>query len=102
MTVTDIFTLWPSVSDLARDLGLKRESHGTLMKHRGSIPVGYWPRLLDAAARRGIQGLSYDVLVAAHAGAPPLANDDMAAASDVKAEGEHNLGCNNHKRAVNF
>lgn len=32
----------------------------------------------------------------------PLANDDMAAASGVKAEGEHNLGCNNHKRAVNF
>ena len=66
-TVHDIFALWPSASELARDIGLKRESHATLMKLRGSIPVSYWPALVEAAKKRRIKGVTYEVLVAAHA-----------------------------------
>ncbi|KLK91395.1 hypothetical protein AA309_20040 [Microvirga vignae] len=66
-TVHDIIALWPSASELARDLGLKRESHGTVMKARGSIPVVHWPRLISAAKKRGIKGITYEVLVNAHA-----------------------------------
>lgn len=79
MTVSDIFDLWPSASDLARDIGLLRESHGTVMRHRGRIPVRHWPRLMEAAEKRGIEGLSYEVLVAAHAG----------------KNSAHNPGCSN-------
>jgi hypothetical protein len=37
------------------------------MKMRGSIPVDYWPDLVRAAKKRGIKGVSYEVLVNAHA-----------------------------------
>jgi len=66
-TVRNIITLWPSASEMARDLGLKRESHGTVMKTRGSIPVWHWARLIQAAEKRGIEGISYEVLADAHA-----------------------------------
>jgi hypothetical protein len=72
-TVSDIFDLWPSAAELARDIGLKRESHATVMKHRGSIPVAYWPQLIDAAARRGIVGVTFEALAMAHAGKLPIA-----------------------------
>ena len=29
------------------------------MRRRGSIPPGYWVRTVDAAARRGLQGVDY-------------------------------------------
>lgn len=37
------------------------------MKARGSIPVKYWPRLINAAKRRGIDGVTHKALVEAHA-----------------------------------
>jgi hypothetical protein len=77
-TVHEIFALWPSASELARDLGLKRESHATVMKHRGSIPVDYWPALVSAAKKRRIKGVTYEVLVAAHARPSARAKDSPA------------------------
>lgn len=66
-TVQDIFDKWGSASDLARAIGLKRASHGTLMKCRGSIPQKYWPRLVEASKDRGIEGITYESLALAHA-----------------------------------
>ena len=70
MTVREIIELWPSASEMARDIGLKRGSHGTLMKLRGSIPVDYWPDLVAKAKKRGIVGVSLETLTSAHAGRP--------------------------------
>jgi hypothetical protein len=36
------------------------------MKRRKSIPVRYWPRLVDACRELGIRGVNYDVLVDLH------------------------------------
>lgn len=82
MTVQQIFERWPSASDLARDIGLKRASHGTLMKFRGSIPVEHWPRLIVAAEARGITGVTYETLVLAHQrNTPPASAEPVRVAS---------------------
>lgn len=70
-SVVELIEKWPSVSAWARDIGLKRESHGTLMKMRGRIPVVYWPDMIAAAEKRGIEGVTNDSLAAAHAVARP-------------------------------
>ncbi|BAQ44369.1 hypothetical protein [Methylobacterium aquaticum] len=67
-TVSDLIAKWPSISDWARDLGL-RPSHGTVIKHRGSIPVAYWPKMIAAAEQRGINGVTYEALALIHAAA---------------------------------
>lgn len=36
-------------------------------KHRRSIPVTYWPSIIDYADRQGWQHINYASLVAAHA-----------------------------------
>jgi hypothetical protein len=66
MTVQEIIEKWPSASEMARDLGLRRPSHGTVIKMRGSIPVQYWTRLVAAAERRGIKGVTLEALAASH------------------------------------
>ena len=64
-TVNQIISLWPTAFELAQDLGLKNETHVGVMKHRGSIPVGYWFRLVMAAKERGLN-LTYEDLANAH------------------------------------
>jgi hypothetical protein len=65
--ISQIFDAWPDpkVANVARDLGITTE-HAAQMKARGSIPVRYWPRLVDSAKERGIRGINYDVLVSLH------------------------------------
>ncbi|WWT39879.1 hypothetical protein [Microcystis phage Mwe-JY08] len=36
------------------------------MKRRGSIPVPYWPALIDAAEEQGIQGIDHRSLTDLH------------------------------------
>ena len=78
-SVAEIIEKWPSVSAWARDIGLKRESHGTLIKMRGRIPVVYWPATIAAAQRRGIEGVTNDSLVAAHTVARPKPQAETSA-----------------------
>lgn len=66
-SVRDIIEKWPSASEMARDIGLRRPSHGAMMKMRGSIPPQHWPKLVQAAERRGIEGVSFEALALAHA-----------------------------------
>lgn len=40
-------------------------ARGSDMRQRGSIPVTYWPRIVEHARRRGI-AIDNDVLVRAH------------------------------------
>jgi len=70
-TVRDIISKWPSASEMARDLGLRRAGHGAMMKMRGSIPPQHWPKLVEAAAQRGIEGVTFEALAVAHAATDP-------------------------------
>ena len=76
-SVDTIIGLWPSVSEFARDLGLKRATHGGVMKLRHSIPVSYWPRLIDAAKSRGF-ALTYEDLTLAHSSREPFPHGEAA------------------------
>ena len=60
--ISDILAKWPSTTDLAVDLGVKR---GLLAvwRHRNRIPPQYWLRLTEAATRRRISDVTLDMLV---------------------------------------
>jgi len=64
-TFDDLFTRWPRQGHLSADLGVSPQ-HLRMMRLRGSIPVRFWPRMVAAAARRGIAGLDYELLVRLH------------------------------------
>jgi hypothetical protein len=70
-TLDDIFAAFKGPAELARVIG-KRTEHATAMRRRKSIPVAYWPRIVDEAQARGIDGLNYDALVAIHAERPKV------------------------------
>ncbi|HMG49545.1 MAG TPA: hypothetical protein VK597_03055 [Inquilinus sp.] len=61
----ELFDCWERPSCLATDLGISRQ-HLWMIRTRRSIPLRFWPRLISSAERRGIGGLSYDLLVRLH------------------------------------
>jgi hypothetical protein len=65
-TVEEVFAGFEGTSAFAGALGLNL-STASEMRRRSSIPVRYWPKLVDAARQRGVDGISYDSLVAMHA-----------------------------------
>lgn len=71
MTPSGIISQWPTISDFARDIGLKRASHGTLMKLRGRIPVEHWNAVVGAARERGFSEITLEALARAHARPTP-------------------------------
>lgn len=64
-TPADIIALWPSIGAFAADIDVTAK-HASQMKFRNSVPLAYWPRMVAAAAERGID-LDYEGLVVAHA-----------------------------------
>lgn len=54
-------------------------ARGSDMRQRGSIPVVYWPRIVEAALARGIE-INNDVLVQAHLPRERLASAETEAA----------------------
>ncbi len=70
-TVADIYALWPSVADLARDLGVTYPTVSA-WKQRGSIPPHYWRAMVGAAQRRGQRKLTLEVLADVHAIRPSV------------------------------
>jgi len=64
-TVEDVFLAFDGTRNFADalKLGLSTASE---MRRRGSIPVRYWPRLVDEAEKRSISSITYDRLVAIH------------------------------------
>jgi hypothetical protein len=65
-TVEDIFTNFGGTSSFAGAMGLKL-SAASEMRRRRSIPVKYWPRLVEVAHERSIRDITYDALVSIHA-----------------------------------
>lgn len=63
-TIPSIFDSIGGPSKFARALGLK-QSAASEMKRRKSIPVVYWPVLIDAMKASG-KSLTYEDLVQAH------------------------------------
>ena len=63
MTHADILLKWPSVSELARDVGKPRSTVNNWIA-RNRVPVDHWPRLIEAAAVRDIS-LTYGELAKA-------------------------------------
>ena len=64
-TVADVFEKFEKTSAVAEALGVKL-SAASEMRRRSSIPVRYWPTLVDAARQRGFEELTYEKLVAMH------------------------------------
>ena len=65
-SVADLIRLWPSQEQFGDDLGLKWRSHGRVMRVRNRIPRPYWPAVVSAAQRRGIEGVSIATLEKLH------------------------------------
>ena len=57
----EVIGLWPSVDELATDLDRKPNTVQQ-WKSRNRIPADEWHGLVRAAQRRGIKGVSADVL----------------------------------------
>jgi hypothetical protein len=74
LTYTEIIDRWPSLTAYAGDLGIR---YGTaqVMRYRGSIPAKYWKRVVAAAARRGIEGVTLDLLASIEAEPRPRRTD---------------------------
>lgn len=61
MTHAAIINLWPTLSAFSDEIGVPYEA-GKGMKRRGSIPAGYWTRVVHAAAARGFIEVTYQRL----------------------------------------
>lgn len=63
-----LIDLWPAppIRTFADDIG---EAYGTVkaMRRRGTIPVAYWLRVVAAAKRRKITGVTFRTLTELHA-----------------------------------
>lgn len=60
-THAEILGLWPSLSDVADDVGA-RVVAVRKWRARNSIPSEYWLPLVQAAAKRGIRGVTLMLL----------------------------------------
>lgn len=56
-----IIQKWPSPAEFGADLGIK-DAHVRTFKMRDSIPADYWERIVEAAIKRGISGVTVAVL----------------------------------------
>ncbi len=59
----DVIDLWPSAEALAGDIGV-RPGLPPVWKHRRAIPSKHWLAVAEAAAQRGIAGVTVDALAA--------------------------------------
>lgn len=57
----EIIDAWPSPLELGKDLGLTA-SHIRVMRVRNKIPAEWWTRLIEAAVRRKIKGVTAEIL----------------------------------------
>lgn len=64
MTHTDIINCWSTIGAFASDIGCSYEA-AKAMRRRNVIPSGYWMRLTQVAADRGIEGVTLESLALA-------------------------------------
>jgi hypothetical protein len=58
---TDIIDLWPTLREYASDIGVP---YGTaqVMRYRRSIHARHWDDVVMAARKRGLEGVTHEVL----------------------------------------
>ncbi len=61
MTHADIINRWPTLTAFAEDIGVTYVT-AKAMRRRGSIPSGYWVRVITAAQAREIEDVTFKVL----------------------------------------
>ena len=66
MTPPQIIDRWPSLADFAADAGVSFNT-AKMMRYRASIHARHWPKIVAAAAKRGIKAVTYEALAKAHA-----------------------------------
>lgn len=54
---------WPTITEFAADVGCGYEA-ARQMRMRNSIAPKHWPSVIQASAARGIEGVSFEWLVA--------------------------------------
>jgi hypothetical protein len=64
--IAEIYAMWPSDAELARDLGVPYPTISA-WKQRGSIPAAYWWHITRAARDRGHPEITTDLLARLHA-----------------------------------
>lgn len=79
-TVNDIFSSCGGPAQVGRAIG-KSTEHATAMRRRGSIPVAYWPALVEWAKAEGVEGVTHESLVLAHARRRASSADGIAGAA---------------------
>lgn len=57
----DVIAAWPSQIDLAEDVGVNPKLVA-VWKFRNAVPSAYWDRLITGAGRRGIRGVTLELL----------------------------------------
>jgi hypothetical protein len=77
-TISDILEAWPNREAFAADLGAKYATVSSWVL-RKSIPADRWVEIVEHAARRGIPGVTFDVLARLHARPAPSQPDQEAA-----------------------
>lgn len=63
----EIVSRWPSIAAFADDIGVAYET-AKKMNQRSSIGRDYWLKVVEAAAKRGIDGISIELIARASAG----------------------------------
>lgn len=64
MTHQDVINQWPSLAAFAADLGVP-SANVRMWRRRNSIPVSHFEAVVEAAAKRGFDGISYETLAKA-------------------------------------
>lgn len=70
MSHSELIKKWPSLASFAEDVGVGYEA-AKAMRRRNSVPGAYWMRMVSAATRREISGVTLEALAVA-VGAPVL------------------------------
>lgn len=58
---SDLIAQWPSLVVFHEDLGVPYPT-AAAMKQRGSIGSEHWARVVEAASKRGIEGVTVEML----------------------------------------
>lgn len=64
-TIADLFFTFGGPARVGQAIGVSTE-HAAAMKRRGSIPVDYWPSLIECAKARRIRGVTAELLMQLH------------------------------------
>lgn len=60
-SVSDLIARWKTITEFASEVGCGYEA-ARQMRRRESIAPEHWPRVIEASAARGIEGVTYEWL----------------------------------------